>query len=66
MMTAIQFDDYCPLQTGKIADIGADGMLAAKLEATKLAPPQMPPKQPFGVCRISAEIAGISQHKTIG
>lgn len=43
MLTAVELDDHLRLDTGEIADVGPNGILATELEATQLSAPQPMP-----------------------
>ena len=60
MLTTIQLDNDCTFQAGEVTYIGTDGMLAPEYEAAELAPLQVPPEQPFGICWIFAKFASVS------
>ena len=54
----IEFDDQSTLDAGEIDDVGADGMLATKLQAHHSMRTQEMPKAPLGVCGCSAQGSG--------
>jgi hypothetical protein len=49
MLTTIQFDNQCRLDTHKVRDVRRNWMLAPELVSLEQAVFKMPPKQSFGV-----------------
>lgn len=58
MRCAVDFDDQMLAHTGKVGDVGADGMLSAKLIALKRATPEESPEHDLGFRHLFAETAG--------
>ena len=48
MLPAVKLDDQPLFKTDKVGDEGADGLLAAQLQAVDSFAPKMPPQKFFG------------------
>ena len=49
VLTSVELNDESAIERGKIADVEADLMLAAELEAGELSPPESAPEKALGV-----------------
>ena len=57
MLTAVEFDDEPRFETGKVADVRADGPLSTEAEVAEPVQSEMTPEKAFGVGGILAQVA---------
>ena len=65
MLAPVEFNDQLSVERGEVADVEADLMLSAELEASDLSASQTAPEKTLGRCLVIAESAHVAKHVRI-